>query len=137
MDEGSAALLKRAVARWSKAQVVYEGPTRAGIPEPLLLVDEVAARPDCHDALLSLLSSQNQLVVAYVLLTLRRMGSAALAELPKGLLERREKITLDCGSFRNSMDLGGLARQFRKEATGLRNPAGRAEESPHQDMWKR
>jgi hypothetical protein len=39
-----------------------------------------------------------------------------MANLPAGLLERSEKITTAAGSVFNSMDLGGLARQYHKEA---------------------
>jgi hypothetical protein len=63
-----------------------------------------------------LLSSPNQLLVAYALQTLELMGSPALADLPDELLERRQQVTLQSGSFRNSMDLGGLARQIRRRA---------------------
>jgi hypothetical protein len=58
------------------------------------------------------------LVVAYALQTLELMGSPALPELPDELLERRQQVTFICGSFKNSMDLGGLARQLRKRAIG-------------------
>jgi hypothetical protein len=79
-------------------------------------VEQIAQLPECHDGLLALLSSPNQLLVAYALQTLELMGSPALADLPDELLERRQQVTFQCGSFRNSMDLGGLARQIRKRA---------------------
>jgi hypothetical protein len=117
MSEEAAATLERAVGLWRKAQVVHEGPTRLGFPEPLEAVLEIAGgHPECHDGLVNLLSSDCQVVVAYALLTLQAMGSEVLKNLPQHLLERREKVTIDSGSFRNSMDLGGLARQIQKRA---------------------
>jgi hypothetical protein len=124
MDEPTSAILERAVALWRKAQVVYEGPTQVGFLEPLAAVFEIAkGHPNCHDELVGLLSSDSQLVVAYALLTLQMMGSPVLANLPENLLKRREQVTLDIGSFRNSMDLGGLARQVQKRARQRRQEA--------------
>src|SRR5262245_57240664 len=109
MSDEAADRLERAVGLWRKAQVVHEGPTRLGFPEPLEAVLEIArGHPECHDGLVRLLAENNQLVVAYALLTLQMMGSHVLEELPEEVLGRREKITIDIGSFRNSMDLGGL-----------------------------
>jgi hypothetical protein len=113
--------LERAVAQWRKARVVHEGPTRLGFPEPLGAMLEIArGHPECHDGLVRLLSDDSQLVVAYALLTLQMMGSHVLENLPEELLGRREKATIDIGSFRSSMDLGGLARQVQKRATQRR-----------------
>ena len=72
--------------------------------------------PECHDSLISLLSSSSQLVVAHALETLKLQGSPVLTELSDELCDRREKVTFQHGSFRTSMDLGGFARQIRKEA---------------------
>ena len=58
------------------------------------------------------------MVAAYALKALELMSSPALAELPDELLERRQQVTLICGSFKNAMDLGGLARQIRKRMRG-------------------
>jgi hypothetical protein len=116
MDEAADLLLLRATSVWAKAQLLYEGPTRIGMPEALELVSTVADRPDCHDGLIGLLSSPQQLVVGYALMALARMGSPALAELSDELCSRRENIGIQCGSFRSGMDLGGLARQYRKRA---------------------
>jgi len=124
MREEAAAKLERAVDLWRKAQVVHEGPSRLGFPEPLEAVFEVARDcPDCHDDLVRLLASESQLVVAYALLTLQMMGSGVLEDLPEDLLGRREKVTTDIGSFRSSMDLGGLARQVQKRARQRRREA--------------
>jgi hypothetical protein len=117
MSEEAAATLERAVGLWRKAQVVHAGPTLLGLPEPLGAVFKIAGGdPECHDGLVRLLSEGNQLVVAYALLTLQMMGSGVLENLPEELLGRREKVTIHTGSFRNSMDLGGLARQVQKRA---------------------
>jgi hypothetical protein len=110
------ALLDEAARIWAKAQIVYESPSREGHPQARALVEQLAHLPECHDGQLALLSSPSQLVVAHALQTLELMGSRALAELPDELLGRREQVTFQCGSFRNSMDLGGLARQIRKRA---------------------
>ena len=100
----------------AKARVVYESPSWEGQPPARALVEQIVQIAECHDRLLGLLSSPNQLVVAYALQTLALMGSPALADLPDELLERRQQVTFLCGSFKNSMDLGGLARQIRKRA---------------------
>jgi hypothetical protein len=115
MPEASA-LLDEAARVWAKAQVVHEPPSWHGHPPARVLVEEIAQCPECHDGLLALLSSPCQLVVAYALQTLELMNSPALAELPDELLERRQQVTFLCGSFKKSMDLGGLARQIRKRA---------------------
>ena len=109
-------LLDEATRVWAKAQVVYESLSCEGLPPARALVEQVARVPECHNGLLVLLSSPNQLVVAYALQTLELMGSPALAEIPSELLERRQHLTILCGSFRTLMDLGGLARQIRKRA---------------------
>jgi len=109
-------LLDEAAQVWAKAQVVYESPSWDGHPPARVQVEQIARCPECHGGLIALLSSPCQLVVAYVLETLELMGSPALAELPDELLERRQQVTFVMGSFKNSMDLGGLARQLRKRA---------------------
>jgi hypothetical protein len=116
------ALLAEAARVWAKAQIVYDTASLEGYPPARALVEQVACVPECHDWLLALLSAPNQLVVAYALRALELMGSPALPELPDELLERGQQVTFQCGSFRNSMDLGGLARQIRKIA---RAAAGR------------
>jgi hypothetical protein len=123
MPEASA-VLDQAARLWAKAQIVYESPSWEGHPAARALMEQIAQLPECHDGLLALLSSPSQLVVAYVLQTLELMGSPALPELPDELLERRQQVTFQCGSFRNSMDLGGLARQIRKRARENRRTSG-------------
>jgi len=115
MAEASA-LLAEAAQVWAKAQVVYDSPSWEGHPPARVLIEQIAHVPECHEGLLALLKSPSQLVVAYALHALVLMGSPALADLPDELLERRQQITIQCGSFRNSMDLGGLARHIRKTA---------------------
>jgi hypothetical protein len=111
-------ILDQAVRLWEKAQILYTAPTRSPqLPEQLAIAERIAAEyPQFHDAVVNLLSSSHQLVVAYSLMTLRIMNSPILAELSEELLNRREKVTVSAGCFVNSMDLGGLARQYRKEA---------------------
>jgi len=115
MTEASA-LLTEAAEVWAKAQVVYESSSWEGNPQARALVEQISRLPECHEGLLALLSSPRQLVVAYALHTLELMNSPVLAELPDELLERRQQVTSLCGSFKMSMDLGGLARQIRKRA---------------------
>jgi hypothetical protein len=119
MVEDSFDLLERAALTWAKAQVLYERPPRLGESKELQLVQENAKHPECEEGLIVMLASPNQLVVAYALMTLRWMRSPVLANLSDELLSRRENISVQCGSFRTKMDLGGLARQYRKEARGL------------------
>lgn len=109
-------LLEEATRIWMNAQIVYESPSWEGHPPARALVEQLARLPQCHDGLVALLSSANQLVVAYALQTLELMESSVLTELPDEVLERRQKATFQCGSFKNSMDLGGFARQIRKRA---------------------
>jgi hypothetical protein len=116
MNEDADALLRRAASVWAKSQLLHEEPTRAGIPLSLSLVDEIAEREDCHVGLVELLSSPHPLVVGYALAVLARKASPILAELSDELCNRRENLSIQCGSVRTSMDLGGLARQYRKRA---------------------
>src|SRR5262245_28815537 len=115
MKDGTA-LVEEAAQVWARAQVVYDAPSWEGEPPARAFVEQVATVPDCHDGLVAMLSSPNQLVVAHALQALELMRSPVLAELPDELRDRRQKVTFQCGSFRNSMDLGGYARQVRKRA---------------------
>ena len=109
--------IDRAVAVWKKAQVVYQSPSWEGKPEPRALAERIASKHrDCEDKLLPLLADDNQLVVAYALLTLQLMGSQSLGSLPAAVLKRQSKITLKTGSFSISTDVGGFARQLQKGA---------------------
>jgi hypothetical protein len=117
-------LIAEAARVWAKAQIVYESPSWEGHPPGRALVERVAAVPECHDGLLGLLSSPDQLVVAYALEALELMGSPALADLSDELCNRRQQVTFQCGSFHNAMDLGGYARQIRKRARRRAIPGG-------------
>ena len=114
MKDGTA-LLEEAAQVWAKAQVVYEAPSWEGEPPARAFVEQVATVPACHDGLVSLLSSPNQLVVAHALQALELMRSPVLAELSEELCDRRQKVTFQCGSFRNSMVRLGLS----SEAVGV------------------
>ena len=115
-------LLAEATRVWAAAQIVREEPSWQGEPIARALVEQVAAMPECHDRLLSLLSSPSQLVVAHALQSLELMGSPVLAKLPDELCDRCQQVSFQCGSFRNSMDLGGYARQVRKRAKRRAEP---------------
>ena len=116
MAEASA-VLDHAARVWAKAQLVWEEPSWEGQPEARAVAEKVAAGPlEWQEALVGLLSSPNQLIVAYALLTLEMMGSLALAELPEELMSRPGRVTFQCGSFRNAMSIGDYARQLRKQA---------------------
>ncbi|MBM4068513.1 MAG: hypothetical protein FJ271_06155 [Planctomycetes bacterium] len=112
------AVLDRAVRLWERAQVLHTTPTRsAQLPEALLVAEQIAREyPQFHDALVALLTAPQQLVVAYALMTLRLMKSSMLEHLSEEVLNRKGKVTIAAGCFRDSMDLGGLARQYCKEA---------------------
>jgi hypothetical protein len=104
---------EHAIRVWQRAQVIHDGP--AGRTEAWTVLERIVARPDdFHDLLVTSLTHPSQLVVGYSLLALDRMHSRALEDLPPQLLTRRDKITLRTGSFSQSMDLGGLARQITK-----------------------
>jgi hypothetical protein len=110
-------IISRAVEVWRKAQVVYDCPPRLGYPEALAVAEEIAkSHPECESLLIDLLLDNHQLVVAYSLLTLKMMKSAALQNLPADLLQRRSNIKIISGSFANGTDLGGLTREIQKRA---------------------
>jgi hypothetical protein len=79
-------------------------------------VEALAQHPGVEPAVYDMLSDPSQVVVAYSLITLELMGSHKLADLPEYLLANRSNITLILGSFRNGMNLGGLARMIQKRA---------------------
>lgn len=112
----SRALSERATSIWRRAQLVRSAPSWEGLPEARAVAEEVARDPENATWLIELLGDPSQLVVAYSLLTLELMGSHHLKDLPSELLTNRSTVTLVEGSFRNSMDLGGLARQIQKRA---------------------
>ena len=109
MKEGTA-LLEEATQVWAKAQVVYEAPSWEGEPPARAFAEQVAMVQACHDGLVPLLPSPDQLVVAHALQALELMRSPVLAELSEELCDRRQ-----CGSFRNSMVRLGLS----SEAVGV------------------
>lgn len=112
-------LLEHAIAKWRKAQVLYQAPSWKGQPEARAIAEQIAAaHPECEPALASLLLDENPLVVAYALLTLELMRSPVLQNLPSEVLQRRSNVTLVTGSIKTAMDLGGLARQVQKRAKG-------------------
>jgi hypothetical protein len=118
--DSSPSVLEEAVSVWKKAQIVHDSPGKYGMPEAREYAERVALHPEHEKGLISLLTSPNQLVVAYALRTLELMKSSSLADLPDELLDRKEKVSFQIGSFRNSMDLGGLAREIRKRARASR-----------------
>jgi hypothetical protein len=44
------------------------------------------------------------------------MNGPSLADLPNELLERRQQVTVLCGSIKTAMEFGSLAWQIRKRA---------------------
>ena len=118
--QNAAEQLQEAVEVWRRAQVVQLTPSWRGEPLPSALIELVAQRPELEASLVALLSETSQLVVAYALVTLDRMSSAALENLPEALLSRHDKIAVINGSFSNTMELGGLARQISKRSRGGR-----------------
>lgn len=111
-----AEVLRQAVAAWRRAQVVHQTPSWEGQPEARAAAEKIALHGRFESPLLGLLANSNQLVVAYALIALELMGSDRLASLPETLLANRSNLTLQFGSIRNAMDLGGFARQVRKRA---------------------
>ena len=108
-------IIESAIETWSKAEVVYQPSPRSATIEAVHLVNLISGEhPELEDNLIELTRHEHQLVSAYSLLTLEKMGSSSLADLDEAVLDRREKISLRQGSFANSMDLGGLARQIKK-----------------------
>lgn len=117
--------LEEAARAWAKAQLVHEAPSWDGEPASRRFVEQAASVPGCHDGLVSLLSSPNQVVVVHALQALELMGSQVLRDLPDELCNRRQNVTFQSGSFRTSMDLGGYARRVRERArrAGRSDPA--------------
>lgn len=120
------ALVADAARVWARAQVVFDGPSWDGHPPARALVEQIDAVQACHDGLLALLSFPSQLVVAHALQSLELTGSPPLAELSDELCGRHGQVTFQCGSFRNSMDLGGYARQVRRRARQRAEPGAPA-----------
>jgi|SRR6478736_995341 len=103
-----------AVTEWRKAQVLYFTPAWRGRPQGRHFSETLSLRRDLEAKLVEHLFDENQLVVAYSLLTLDLMGSDAIGKLPKTLLERREKVTTRAGSFSETFELGALASHIQK-----------------------
>lgn len=106
--------LSLAVAAWRKAQVLYYSVSWKGRPAARHFAEVLSFRPDLEGKLIELLKAENQLVVAYSLLTLELMNSSALGTLPDDLLERKAKVTIREGSFSDQMELGAFARHVKK-----------------------
>jgi hypothetical protein len=110
-------LVDRAVALWRKAQVLYEASSWEGRPEARATAEQIAAsHPECEPLLASLLFDNSQLVAAYALLTLERMRSSVLQDLPSAVLESRSNVALVYSGIKTSMELGILARQVQERA---------------------
>jgi hypothetical protein len=114
MNETNSHLVQQAVRCWRTAQVIHLSPSFNGIPEASAWVEKLS-NCDAEEYLLDNLKTENQVAIAYVLLTLERMKSPRLKEVIEDYCGRRKKITLLEGSFSTSMDLGGLARRIRKK----------------------
>jgi hypothetical protein len=113
-------LLDEAVEHWKHSQVVHQSPSWNGQPEARALAERIASdSPESEQRLFELLGHENQLVVAYALVTLQLMNSARLVEIPRNLLESRSRVTLIAGSFSTSTDLGSLARQIQKRSRAI------------------
>jgi hypothetical protein len=108
-------ILDQAVKEWGQAQVLFESPAWKGKPVARHLVDLLKDRPDLEVDLIALLNHNNQLVVAYSLLTLDKMNSPALGKLPPELFQRGDKITQMMGSFADKLELKAFARHIQKK----------------------
>lgn len=117
VDDGT--LFERAVEVWSKAKVVFEGPSWESEPPPAYVSELLASRRDLYEPqVIAGLSHANHLVAAYCCLTLERMKSVALRTIPDALLARTEKLTWRLGSFSQNTDLGAYAAHKKKVAQG-------------------
>lgn len=111
--------LEEIVRTWSKAQVMYDVPSFEGVPRARYLAESTAAsRPDLKEALLDLSTHENQLVAAYAILTLRLMDPESLALVPESVGSRKDRVTLQQGSFRLTTNLGDWLRRMRRIARG-------------------
>jgi len=104
-----------AVQTWKQAQVVL-GPTKIFWPAAEMIQVLAADIGKYRQQLVKCLFDDEQLVVAYALLVLKRADDPMLKELPEQLLNRREKITVRSGSFSEKMELGAFARMLKKQA---------------------
>jgi hypothetical protein len=107
--------LEDAVAAWTKAQILFDSPSWNGKPAGRNFAEMLSERRDLEPQLCNLLNHEDQLVVAYAILTLELMGSRVVGDLPKELLVRNEKVTVIMGSFGDKMELGAFARHRQKE----------------------
>ena len=95
--------------------MVHKSPAFEGFPEESAWVERLADHPEEEDNLTRLLETEKHLVAAYILLALEAMKAPGLRLVLGNFENRREKVTLLCGSFSTAMDLGGLARSIRKK----------------------
>ena len=109
-------LFDAAVQIWKKAQVVREISGKVEWPPAEMIKNIAADMGRYRERLLMCLFDDNQLVVAYAMLVLKRVNDPMLKELPKELLSRHDKITLRIGSFSETMELGAFARMLKKQA---------------------
>ena len=103
-----------AVAEWRRAQVVFCSPSWKGRPLARHYCENLSSKPEFKDKLAALLSDKNQIVVAYVLLTLDLMQSETSLTVPEELFGRRDQITTMTGSFANKSEIGAFAKHLRK-----------------------
>jgi hypothetical protein len=111
--DNSEDLLVEAVSVWKKAQRVYSSLVWKGRPREGHLVQVLAERKDIESKLFDLLDCKDELVVAYVLVTLKKMDSESLNHLPLSLLERREIVREIDGSFAVEYELGEFAKTIQ------------------------
>ena len=109
-------LFDAAVQIWKKAQVAREISGKVEWPPAEMITNVAADMGRYRERLLRCLFDDNQLVVAYAMLVLKRVNDPMLKELPKELLNRHDKITLRIGSFSETMELGAFARMLKKQA---------------------
>jgi hypothetical protein len=103
-----------AIQLWQGAQILQITASWRGEPAAVAASERLAADPQRFErAVASLLEHPSQLVVGYSLFTLHLMRSSLLASLPDSLLQRRDGLTVQTGSFRERTDLGSYARSQR------------------------
>jgi hypothetical protein len=105
---------------WSQASGVYR--TRVGAsarkPFELLVLEEMLKRRADYEELFSgNLLHHSSYVSAYCLLGLEQLNSPKIKTLPAKLLERKDCLAIQTGSFVSSQSLGTFAKQISDAAS--------------------
>lgn len=108
---------EKAVHIWRGAGVIYEKAPKNPREEAWVAFATITAKPgNFHELLVQTLDHPKAIVAGYCLLALSQTQSPALKNLSDTLLLRRDKIFLDSGTHRTSMELCAFARRLAEKS---------------------